>query len=178
MQNIWMWNASIESLDTSRGTNLRQKVKRTNCRKRFDRTLRRFLIQGGRVSPPHRGAETVPRRILGCWQGNTRHFYKCCTLPDKREQQPPPELIGDTLLYVDFNILLIICISFVKEHLVPRDTDNELVGHCWWGCCCRRGDTRILCENSHAQSVKQFENIYFSCKQKGVQCVKALRVLG
>lgn len=53
---------------------------------------------------------------------------------------------GDTLPHVVFESLFfavvfetyIICVSFLKQSLLPRDTDNEPVGpRCWW-CCGRR----------------------------------------
>lgn len=32
------------------------------------------------------------------------------------------------------------CFSFVNQHLVRRDADNELLGHSYWCCCCARCD--------------------------------------
>lgn len=52
-----------------------------------------------------------------------------------------------TLPYVLFKInVFVISILFVKQRLLLRDTDNELVSHCGW-CCCGRRDIRF-CETS------------------------------
>lgn len=73
--------------------------------------------------------------IVGCQWDHLRLCYKSCTSAVKTEQRLV-QVIIDTLPY---DVCKIVCISFVKKHLVLRDK-NELVSHCSWHCCCGRGD--------------------------------------
>lgn len=114
MQNVRMWNVRIKAVHSRCNANLWQNDGKMNKRKFFHRTPQRFW-EFSSSQKNWKYTTTGSGCILDCcWDSPTDQGY-----------------------FVVFKIVvLIFCVSFVRQFLVLRDIDNELVSHCCQCCCC------------------------------------------
>lgn len=110
-----MWNVRIKTLHTGCDINLQQKHRKT---------LNENVLTGQ--------SEAFGYSLS----------YKLGTKQEQEQHLIWTQLIGNTLPYV-LPSFYIICVSFVKDRLVLRDTHNEHVSHCCW-CCRGRHDIRSI----------------------------------
>lgn len=64
---------------------------------------------------------------------------------EKEKKKPTCIMYSATLPHAVFRIIsFVICVSFAKQLLVLKDTDNEPISLCCCWCCCERYDVHVL----------------------------------